>query len=586
MKYKKEYLSLLALLIIISVPMMVMAQYPGIKINTGASITTTGSSIISINNGSFSNDGSFIVSDENEVILNGNTIREIGGSSTTTFNDLTINNTEGVYLTGQIISVKRILLSNGVLDAGGRLVILSTTTGTGLIDGSGTGVVSGNLTMQRYLPSMFGYKYFSSPLLASTVYEFTDESVSSVYRYDENRYVGGVPALGWINYDNQSNPLVPMEGYAIHLGSGTGEMTVDVTGEVNNGPVSIPVYNNNQVYTHGFNLCGNPYPSPVDWNLIKGLNTNVDDAVYYFKASATDEYGGTYSTFINGMSSDGLATSIIPSMQGFFVHVADGAWPVTGSLAMNNNVRINNLNQPFIKSGSSVTRQMMRLSTSYANTPEMPDYMVLYFNDGATYGFEGSMDALKLMNTDYQVPSIYSLTPGSVRLSVSAVPPLHNGSSAVPLGLKLQTAGSVTFALPAVDPALEVMTICLVDSVEGKITELRNNNKYTVYLTPGEYNNRFYISFNYDITSAPETNEEPDIFNAGSKNGLLWIYVNRMTNREGHIVVHEISGRRLYAGRLSEPGYHEIIHGLTDGVYIISYRSGNINSTKKIALVN
>ena len=45
-------------------------------------------------------------------------------------------------------------------------------------------------------------------------------------------------------------------------------------------------------------------------------------------------------TYVNGISSDGTASNIIPSMQGFLVHVSDGAYPVTGTLGVNNNVRI------------------------------------------------------------------------------------------------------------------------------------------------------------------------------------------------------------------------------------------------------
>ena len=49
-------------------------------------------------------------------------------------------------------------------------------------------------------------------------------------------------------------------------------------------------------YTKGFNLVGNPYPSAIDWDAASGwTKTNIDNAVYYFKASATDQYGGTYS---------------------------------------------------------------------------------------------------------------------------------------------------------------------------------------------------------------------------------------------------------------------------------------------------
>src|SRR5690606_22505777 len=115
---------------------------------------------------------------------------------------------------------------------------------------------------------------------------------------------------------------------------------------------------------------------PVDWNLIDALNTNIDNAVYYFSNSDIDQYGGTYVTYINGVSSDGMATNIIPSMQGFFIHVTDGVFPVEGSLVMNNSVRVNNLDHPFIKSAEADQTKLLRLSASFSTSPETPDYTV------------------------------------------------------------------------------------------------------------------------------------------------------------------------------------------------------------------
>ena len=151
------------------------------------------------------------------------------------------------------------------------------------------------------------------------------------------------PLSGWVNYNTATNVLNPLTGYAVNFGSNSAALTVDITGVVNDGTISIPVNNNNQIYTKGFNLVGNPYPSPIDWNAPSGwTKTNIDNALYYFKASTTDQYGGTYSTYINGISNDGIINkNIIPSMQGFFIHVKDGPpWPVNATLEMNNSVRI------------------------------------------------------------------------------------------------------------------------------------------------------------------------------------------------------------------------------------------------------
>ncbi|MCK7536873.1 MAG: hypothetical protein MZV63_40900 [Marinilabiliales bacterium] len=62
-----------------------------------------------------------------------------------------------------------VLVQNGSLASDGHLTLLSDAVQTALIDGSGGGSVTGTVTMQRYLTSKYGYKYFSSPFTAATV---------------------------------------------------------------------------------------------------------------------------------------------------------------------------------------------------------------------------------------------------------------------------------------------------------------------------------------------------------------------------------------------------------------------------------
>ncbi len=205
-----------------------------------------------------------------------------------------------------------------------------------------------------------------------------------------------------------------MQGYAANFGSVSAAKTVDITGVVNNGNLSITLYNHDSTYTKGFNLVGNPYPSPINWDAASGwTKTNIDNALYYFKAGTTDQYTGTYSTYINGISSDGLATNIIPSMQGFFVHVSNGAFPVTGTLGITNNVRTNDLTHAFLKSMKADTLPLLRISAGFADNGTPFDPAVIYFDSSATQLFDKNLDALKLMNTDILVPNLYSLTSDS-----------------------------------------------------------------------------------------------------------------------------------------------------------------------------
>lgn len=587
MKNNKRHYIIFTGLLLMMVTGMTAAQFPGVSISAGGQISTSGTTHILIIDGSFRNNGAFTASDENTVTFSGSSPQTIEGDSVTTFNDLTISNTGGVALAGEKKSVRRILLCNGPLNANGILTLISTASGTALIDGSGTGSVTGNVTMQRYLPSGFGYKYFSSPFKASTVNEFGNELVADLYMYDENRLVGGVPARGWVNYNEPANPLIPLSGYAVHLGFDAEEKTIDITGEVNNGALSKTVWNNNQIYTQGFNLCGNPYPSPVDWNKINLLSSNIDDAVYYFKASSTEAYGGSYSTFINGISSDGLATNIIPSMQGFLIHVTDGSWPVSGTLAMDNSMRLNDLTHTFIKSAKAGHEQLLRLSASFADITGSADPAVIYFDDQATAEFDTSLDALKLMNTDSQIPSLYSLSGSGKKLSINSLPTAPGATVKVPLGLKTGRDGTVVFRMPYVDPALMTMSIYLTDSVLNKRYDLLPGMEYNVTLPAGEHINRFFLSFSHSLTAMPETREPgTELFTVRHSHSVLTTEIKSLPGTEGILRIYNMSGQKLTEMKIYEPGDYSFWTDIPSGVYIVTYSSGQIKSSKKLAVMN
>src|SRR5690606_10299861 len=116
-------------------------------------------------------------------------------------------------------------------------------------------------------------------------------------------------------------------------------------------------------FTRGFHLIGNPYPSPIDWNASEGwTKLNVENGIYFFTAGTT-QYTGTYTSYVNGISStDGKSSNIIPSMQGFFVKVtnpAAGASKVTGSLSINNKARVNDFSQQFLKTREAEERSLL-----------------------------------------------------------------------------------------------------------------------------------------------------------------------------------------------------------------------------------
>ncbi len=476
-------------------------------------------------------------------------------------------------------TLQGVLLCDGTLNAGGNLTLLSTAAQSALIDGNGTGSVSGNITMQRYIASGFGYKYFSSPCQAATVNEFSDDMnllapFPTFYSYDENKI-----SNGWVNYINPVGPLNPMQGYAVNFGSVAAPITVDITGVVSNGNMQTTLFNNNQPYTLGFNLAGNPYPSPVDWDAAIGwTKTNIDDALYYF--DATTEYTGTYSSYINGVSSDGIANGIIPAMQGVFIHVSDGAYPVTGMLGFSNSVRINNLSPYFHKTKQEQTPPLLRLSAGFSDEGTPSDPTVIYFDNTSSMSFEKEHDALKLINSDDLVPNLYTVSLDAIRLSISAMPYPVDSITVVSLGLNIKKNGWITFNSSDIEQMPSEIHVYLHDSQVGMYQDLQRSPEYRLYLNTGRYESRFSVIFSMkDLLEIPA----PDnTFFAYSFDGNIFVYPNMSSDEGGDLRISNLTGQVIWQQEFIGNVYYELNLTLSKGIYIVNLYTGNRSYSRKI----
>jgi hypothetical protein len=444
--------------------------------------------------------------------------------------------------------------------------------------------------MQRYLASSFGYKYFSSPFQSATVNEFADDMdltywFPTVYEYDESRTTSG-----WVDYTDPAGVLEPMTGYAVHFGAVSIPNTVDVTGELNNGPLSLTLYNNNNTYTQGLNLVGNPYPSPIDWDAASGwTKTNIDDAIYFFKSSTTDEYGGTYSSYVNGIPSDGSVTSVIPSMQGFFVHVSDGSYPVAGTLGMNNDVRVNNQTQSFFKSASlskSDDKPLIRIAAAFEDDAESTDPLVIYVHNMASAYFDSQIEALKILNTDFQVPNLYATVNDNKKLSINTIPDNFESIQSIPLGLKINRGGTINFRIIDKDAYFDNLDIVLHDYLTESRKGLNGDSLYSVNLEAGEYHGRFYLEILTTTTGTEDPISQDALFDVYSSNSLLRTNIYEVKGREGILSVFNLTGQLVYKQIIRQPGYYEHRAPSHRGIYIINYRTGGRTGSRKIFIAN
>jgi len=505
-----------------------------ITIAAASSVTVTGTLQIAgaiINNGTFTASSGtieMIGSMDQDIGINGD-----GVFAGNTIKNLIVNkNAASVTLKAplNVTEIVKVVKVNGDLISNGFLTLISTAEKTALIDGSGSGDVKGNVTMQRYLPKAFGYKYFSSPFKEATVAQFKDlvdlrpfvtplpvfpipavPIFPNFYKYDENHLSAALSDMsGWTVYTDLAGVLHPREGYAANFGSVVRSETVYMTGEVNNGTFLTPLtlYNHNRLYTKGFNLVGNPYPSPIDWEKVNLTDSNIDNALYFFNAGNTDQYTGVYTSYINDISTAIIAgevqedantfNNIIAAMQGFFVHVADpaGTNSTTATLSITNAARITDL-YPIFKSALIDSRTILRFSANFETKNAIADAAVVYFDDQANRSFDKDKDALKMLNTDLLVPNLYTISTDPKQLSINGMPFPADSITRIPLGITTLSDGWINFSAKEISQLPSDLHLYLIDAVGGITQDLKQNPEYRFYLKTGEYNQRFTLFSHY-----------------------------------------------------------------------------------------
>nr|HPI31455.1 T9SS type A sorting domain-containing protein [Bacteroidales bacterium] len=558
-----------------------------ISIEASSSVTVNSGKDLSVY-GNWSNNGQSVVG-TGTVIFMGSTAQSINGA--TTFENLTINNANGVTLNSPTEVTGVLTPTLGALASGGNLTLVSTATQTALIAGTGAGDVTGNVTMQRYMANRMGYHYYASPFAAAPVNEFTNEIGTIIsgdpygggtdttqtvtpfpnfFAYDET--MGPTMSIGWTG---AGSTLQPLRGYCINIGASSGALTTDITGEVNNEAQTYGVTKTTTTKpgADGWNLVGNPYPSPVDWQSTGWNKAYINDAIYYFTPNS--QYYGSYSSFVNGVGTGG-ATGIVAAMQGFFVRATG-----SGNLTVNNTARVNNLNPAFYKTLSNTP--LLRIQGYPSQNSSYSDETVIYFDPQATGDFDGSYDAYKLMNNSPNLPNIYTSYNASPALSINGMPPLSNTDVVIPLGFLTQTNGNFTINASEIlnfDPSLHIY---LEDNQMSAIQDLTTNATYTFSMNANAPQYRFFIRFSPSILTGVEENGSSFV-DAWASGKDIYVNYSNSSLQPAEISVYNMLGQTVISG--TQEGRGTMRYTVDKpGCYIINVINTNGSYQKKVVIL-
>jgi hypothetical protein len=144
--------------------------------------------------------------------------------------------------------------------------------------------------------------------------------------------------------------------------------------------------------------------------------------------------------------------------------------------------------------------------------------------------------------------------------------------------------GEVRFKIRDIENLPGGVNMYFRDAVTGSVINMLTDQDYRVTLSAGDYNNRFSLAFLKNATWIDNPPSSGGIFSAYESSGKVKATVNTISGGEGIITIYDMAGRTLYIKKVYETGYYEFDPGVNQGIYIISYITGNQRWMLKLIL--
>lgn len=457
-----------------------------------------------------------ILNSAGNILING-TLSSASGTINLTGSAFTANQT----ISGSLSSLSLNNLGFGTAGSGGTKTLSVTTNITGTVTQSGTAslaataglvlkssasstariatltsgsAITGTITAERYIPANGRrWRFLSSPVVGGTSLQWRDNAGSnagkgiiitgvtgtvdatvtnpSAVLYNEASTNGGTNINAkWEAIDGNTT-LVNGKGYRVYvrgdrtstnLNTTNTVTTISVSGTYPSTPVTIPV-TYNPTLGNGWNLVGNPYPSPIDWNAASGwTKTNLSNTVWIWNPT-TNSYGS-----FDGTTNTNSVTRYIASGQAFFIQTT-GASPV---LSIDEAVKVSNSPSNMFKTAERNSLRMHLIKDATES-----DEAVVRFMDGKSDEFKYIEDVAKpLMNPNVNVSSYFGADKYSM---VNYLDLKSMNAKVVPLAAWVSAEGTYTLKFNQVQSFDNDINVYLKDNYNNTITDLRVNDNYS-----------------------------------------------------------------------------------------------------------
>ncbi len=454
---------------------------------------------------------------------------------------LVINNSNGVTIAsgnGNTQSITESLtLTSGTLTTNGNLTLKSTSSGTAALSPVTGGSISGNVTVQRYIPGgkrafrFLGHPFSSTLNLssltdnilitggASTGFTASGSNAPSAFWY--NTAVGNEGQsndVGWTAFttadgSGTNNNWNQYEGIRVlvrgNIADGlspttSSAVTIDATGTLNTGTQAIPL---TKGANSGYNFIANPFASAI--NLIAGANVTIGSNVntnFYVWDMALGSKGGWDNRAFS-------SSYVLPSFSAFIVKTA-----AADNITITEAAKTTSASTGTLFGRATAAPEMFNL---YVKGDGMSwDRMGIYY-DAQSSKLADRNDGPKMYNSEV---NLYSLA-GTERLSIDSRP--FAAGEIIPLGFtsiaqhsftisvgdynlssdkeiwlhdkyndnwtKMEDGAAYSFSTTS-DAATQGES--RLELVQKAMAPLPSNNSFTVKLSPNPATDKVGISFN------------------------------------------------------------------------------------------